>query len=284
MSTGLSVRQKLMIPIAVSRPRFWMYLLGPALIGIASQPDPAAWILQWQHALFVLVWTLPANVFLYGCNDLADADTDDLNAKKEGYEHKLRQQERRMLHVWIAACVLSVVGSAALLQSPATLMWTALFLVLGAAYSLPPIRFKARPFLDCLSNVLYVLPGFAVAASSGLSPSLAVVIGAWAWSASMHVFSAIPDIVPDRSAGIRTTAVVLGMHKTLLFCAGLWAVAAFSALSVPALGWAALAAVVYPGIALALASRRSPDVFAVYTKMPLLNTLVGGILFWAIIV
>lgn len=283
MSTGLSVRQKLLVPIAISRPRFWMYLFGPALIGVASQPDPAAWILQWEHILFVLVWTLPANVFLYGCNDLADADTDDLNAKKEGYEHKLRQQERRMLQVWIAACVFSVAGSAALLQSAATLMWTSLFLVLGAAYSLPPIRFKARPFLDCLSNVLYVLPGFAVAASSGLSPSLAVIIGAWAWSASMHVFSAIPDIVPDRSAGIRTTAVVLGVRGTLMFCTLLWSIAAVSALYVPALGWAAVAAFVYPVIALVLALKRAPNVFAAYTKMPLLNTLVGAVLFWAVV-
>jgi lycopene elongase/hydratase (dihydrobisanhydrobacterioruberin-forming) len=71
--------------IAISRPRFWMYLLGPYLIGYAlavsfhgtEYPYGLSYIF-----LFLLLFTLPANLFLYGINDMYDGDTDRENPKK----------------------------------------------------------------------------------------------------------------------------------------------------------------------------------------------------------
>ena len=42
----------------------------------------------------------------------------------------------------------------------------------------------------------------------------------------MHTFSAIPDIEPDRRAGIRTTATVLGPRRAAAYCATVWLLAA----------------------------------------------------------
>jgi len=44
----------------------------------------------------------------------------------------------------------------------------------------------------------------------GRTPPIAALAGAWLWAMGMHTFSAIPDIEPDRAAGIRTTATLLG--------------------------------------------------------------------------
>lgn len=36
--------------------------------------------------LYLLYFLFPANLLVYGVNDIADEDTDILNAKKQGYE------------------------------------------------------------------------------------------------------------------------------------------------------------------------------------------------------
>jgi 4-hydroxybenzoate polyprenyltransferase len=105
--------------------------------------------------------------------------------------------------------------------------WLAGFLALATAYSAPPLRLKTRPPLDSVSNVLYVLPGAAAyVALAGSQPPLLAVFAGWAWTMGMHTFSAIPDIVPDRRAGLRTTATLLGERATLAYCGACWLLAA----------------------------------------------------------
>ena len=65
--------------LRVSRPRFWMYLLGPFMIALAAtslRPPVEVWLLG-------LYLTLPANLLIYGVNDLFDVETDRLNPKKQ---------------------------------------------------------------------------------------------------------------------------------------------------------------------------------------------------------
>lgn len=265
--------------VAISRPRFWLYLAGPALVGLAVSGRPLAALMQWQGLLFVLAWTLPANLFLYGVNDLADADTDAENPKKDGYERRLRPTDERLLTIGACAGMAALAGSALLTQSLGAIAWTAVFLILGVCYSLPPQRFKAQPFADSASNILYVAPGLAAAAAVGVPAPLVVIIAAWAWAAGMHLFSAIPDIEPDRRAGLHTTAVVLGRQDSLLLCLALWFVADQVALNL-GLSATGVIGLAYPLLAIALVARPEASVFAVYRWMPLLNTLVGAVLFW----
>ena len=71
--------------LKTSRPRFWIYLIGPILIAFAASG------LQFSPLLILLglYATLPANLLIYGVNDIFDRDTDALNAKKSGYERRL---------------------------------------------------------------------------------------------------------------------------------------------------------------------------------------------------
>ncbi len=266
--------------LAVSRPRFWLYVVGPALIGLAVAPEPMSLLRHASTWFALLSWTLPANLLLYGVNDVCDHDTDTLNEKKGAYEIRLQQSLHRRLLMGIGIGGMFIAAAALATASRAYALWTLLFLALAVAYSAPPLRFKRHPVIDSLSNILYIVPGFAMASLSGLSPTAAVVIGGWSWSAAMHLFSAIPDIAPDAASGLRTTAVVAGHRRALLLTAVLWVIAAASVWFVPGLHLVPWLAVAYPLLSLALLTKPASAVFQAYRWMPLLNAAIGCALFW----
>ncbi len=265
-----------------SRPRFWMYTLGPFILGSFAGATNAT---AFTHPIFwigLLAWTLPLNLFLYGVNDLADHDTDQHNPKKKGYEHLLGRQQQPILK---AAIIVALVIVLPFLHSLAPL-WAQAFLWLHMflcwAYSMLPIRFKARPFVDAASNLLYALPGFyAYFTLGGTHFSPLLFLAACCWCAAMHAFSAIPDIAADKKAHLKTTAVVLGEQKTLSFCALLYLLAAI--LSFPYLSILGLVfGVIYQGLIWQARSKKQ-TVFSVYKVFPLVNAFVGFILTMAIL-
>ncbi len=256
--------------LALSRPRFWLYLAGPVLVGVASAAEGVADLLSPAAAASFAYFLVPANVFLYGVNDVFDADADAENPKKEGREVRWRGDPG----VAAAVGASGLLGLAVFAVVPRVAWpWLAGFFVLGAAYSAPPARLKTRPPLDSASNGLYVLPGAAAyAAVAGTHPPAFAVVGGWLWTMGMHTFSAIPDVEPDRAAGIRTTATVLGEARAFGYCAGVWALAAaaFAALDYR-LG---LLLSVYPLLAAGVyASDVSVD--RAYWWFPAVNAAVG---------
>jgi 4-hydroxybenzoate polyprenyltransferase len=255
-----------------SRPRFWLYLAGPVLVGLAYGADgPAELVTPMTVALF-LYFLVPANAYLYGVNDVFDADADAENPKKEGREVRYRGEPLAVA----ATAVSGAAGLALLFVVPTPAVpWFAGFLLLATAYSVPPFRLKTTPLLDSLSNGLYVLPGAgAYVVVAGTAPPTAALVGAWLWTMAMHTFSAIPDVEPDRRAGIRTTATVLGERGALAYCAVVWllAAAAFAALS-PRAG--ALIAI-YPAFVGVVAAGVAVD--RAYWWFPAINTVVGMVL------
>ena len=259
--------------LKLSRPRFWLYLAGPVLVGVAFGARSPADLLAASGVALFAYFLLPANVFLYGVNDVYDADVDAENPKKE--EREVRYGGQRFV-------VAAVVASGALIAVPAAvappiaLPWLVAFLLLGTEYSAPPLRFKTTPFLDSLSNGLYVLPGAAAyAAVAGEQPPALAVAAGWLWSMAMHTFSAVPDIEPDRRAGVRTTATLLGERGAYAYCAVCWtlAAAAFAALD-----WRAGALLgAYPVVCAAVAlSEVAVD--RAYWYFPAINAVVGAAL------
>ncbi|WP_336025234.1 prenyltransferase [Halobellus salinisoli] len=259
--------------LTLSRPRFWFYLAGPVVVGVAYGAETTTDLFTPATLGLFAYFLLPANVFLYGVNDVFDADVDVDNPKKD--EREARWRGDSVVAVLIAASTLS--GVAAFAVAP-FVAWPYLlgFFLLGLQYSAPPLRFKTTPFLDSLSNGLYILPGAAAyAAVAGAHPPVAAVAGAWLWTMGMHTFSAIPDIEPDREAGIRTTATYLGERRTLAYCLVCWLAAALAfALVDIRLG---VLLVAYPALVFAI-YRADVDVERAYWWYPLVNTAVGALL------
>jgi 4-hydroxybenzoate polyprenyltransferase len=259
----------------LSRPRFWLYLAGPVAVGVVYAADSPAEFFQ-PLALALFVWFLiPANLFLYGVNDIFDVDIDEENPKKGegGREVQYTGDGIVVMVVYLAGAVGTLFGFALTVQGIYAL---AAFYVLAVEYSAPPLRFKTTPFLDSLSNGLYVLPGVvAYIAIARESPPLLAVAGGWLWTMGMHTFSAVPDIEPDREAGIATTATVLGERWTLVYCGAVWlAAAVLMGLLHPFLG-----AVfgVYPVLTV-LFALSSVSVDRAYWWFPVINTVAGATL------
>ena len=258
--------------LRLSRPRFWPYLAGPVVVGVAYAADGTGELFAPIAIALFAYFLLPANVFLYGVNDIFDADIDVENPKKE--EKEVRYHGESLVPVLVVGSgllglafvpFLPLVGGVGML----------LFLCLALEYSAPPFRFKTTPFLDSVSNGLYVLPGVvAYTALAGELPPVAAIGGAWLWAMGMHTFSAIPDIEPDREAGIETTATRLGETYTYAYCAGCW------------LGAAAVFGTVHPFFAVVLGvyplfvagiATAAVDVDRAYWWFPALNTVVGAL-------
>ncbi|ESS11887.1 MAG: lycopene elongase [uncultured archaeon A07HR60] len=257
----------------LSRPRFWLYLAGPVVVGVTYAAGSVAELFSVPALLLFGYFVFPANVLLYGVNDVFDADIDISNPKKGGREARWRGNR---------AALWSVIGSAAVglvtvaVTPPVAWPYLAGFFLLAVGYSAPPLRFKTSPGLDSLSNGLYILPGAAAyAAIAGSHPPLAALAGAWLWTMGMHTFSAIPDIEPDRTAGIQTTATVLGKRLTYVYCFIIWTLAAvgFAALD-PRMG---LLIGVYP-VFVAVVVGRSVSVDRAYWWFPAVNTGIGTVL------
>ena len=259
--------------LTLSRPRFWLYLAGPIAVAVPFGVDtPDALFTVTTVGLFAY-FLLPANVLLYGINDVFDADVDTENPKKEGREARWRS-DPVVTGVVAASGFLGVVTFA--LAPRVAWPYLAGFFALAVEYSAPPFRFKTTPIADSVSNGLYILPGAAAyAAVAGAHPPLAAVAGAWLWTMGMHTFSAIPDIKPDRAAGIRTTATFLGKRRTFVYCLACWlAAAVVFALVDPRIG---VLLVAYPAVVFAV-YRSDVDVARAYWWYPVFNTVIGTLL------
>jgi 4-hydroxybenzoate polyprenyltransferase len=259
-----------------------MYCVGPYLIGIgASTYFNTAVVRNSDIIYWLLFFTLPANLFIYGLNDIADSDTDVFNQKKGTYEAKVEQGEKKII-VW-ASVVLLLPFIPLFIRSSSTELWAlVVFLALGALYSLPPVRLKARPIIDSLSNgPLYTMAGImGYAAAGGHTVLLLPYLGAALWASTMHLYSAIPDIEADTKAGIRTSATVLGARNSLFVCMCSYLLIAFL-LCISGYGLLSLLAVPYLVlIGLSFRSQeRSASVFSIYKIYPYVTYCVGALVY-----
>ncbi len=268
----------------VSRPRFWLYLGGTYLIGYTIGVTV---INQFINPFFILnlfFFLLPANIFLYGVNDYYDEDTDIFNPKKEDKEYRVTSRDRRLLLVLIISSL--VIGLLLLLFQPDNIarLIFGIFLLLSFLYSAKPIRFKARPFADFISNFLYVMP--AILAFYQLRffvPPFLPLFAAFMWTSAMHLFSAIPDIGADKKANITTTAVLIGAIPSLALCFAFWLT--FSLILVVITPWNPpwnLLTLVYPLIPLYLLIRPKASIDKIYWLYPYWNAIFGLWLFFTL--
>jgi len=277
--------QTLRFLVNISRPRFWLYLAGPFLFGTVLGATTVTDLISVQFFAWFLFFLLPANLFLYGINDRYDADTDKFNKKKGTKEHLLHVREQRTLVVALAASVALYAVAFTYLAITGQTLLSALLLILlalSAGYSVPPIRFKARPVLDMLSNTLYALPGFfGYALYTGQAPSVPAIIAATCWVCAMQLYSAIPDIAADMKAKLTTTAIVLGERGSLVLCTALWLV---FALIVSGAGFGVFGALAFMYVALPLIPLFIPAVSVewLYWRFPWITGTLGLLFWWYI--
>jgi len=265
----------------ISRPRFWVYVLGTFLVGLSASGNLLSLSLN-EYLLagvLFLFFTYPANILIYGVNDIFDYETDKHNPKKIEYEELVTPTDQKKLtkHIlfWVIPFVVLVLWMQVL---PAIIF--GIFLLCSVFYSAWPIRAKIHPPFDIIfSSLIYITPGvlgFLVAGGNMISWQGAIAGLLWAFA--MQTYSAVPDIQADTTAGIKTLATVLGAQGSLWFCGITYVLSAI--LAHQFIGWLAIIfASVYVGLVVYTALRPR-QAFLVYKKFPWVNTVSGMILFF----
>jgi 4-hydroxybenzoate polyprenyltransferase len=239
----------------ISRPVLWINTVGPATVGMWLAGDLFAW-----GALPILLWlTLPFNLLIYGVNDVFDQETDAKNPRKGSLEGaRIDPSEVRPLVLGVIVTNALFLVYAVLFAPFSATAWMLLYTLLFLGYSVPPARFKARPYLDSLSNAAYAFPLVFVPLALGEGLVWPAALGLMAWSAAKHTFDAVQDVDEDRGVGITTTAVRLGPGGVVLWSGALWTLATvcFALVSVPV---ALVNAVIAGALLYALGKNPTPE-------------------------
>jgi len=148
---------------------------------------------------------------VYIVNQIADRESDRANEKLFLVSHGVISTKA----AWVETVILILVSFALgfiYLPRPFIII-LALSAALGAAYSLKPLRLKARPVLDTASNavgngILNTLAGWAAigAPLDGVERLLPYPFAV----AGVHLATTIADIPGDRENSLRTSGTVLG--------------------------------------------------------------------------
>jgi homogentisate phytyltransferase / homogentisate geranylgeranyltransferase len=174
-----------------------------------------------------LLWTLVAalgvNVFIVGINQLEDVEIDRVN--KPFLPLAAGELTRRQAIAIVAvAAVLPVV--LALTQGPVELAGVVSALLVGVAYSSPPLRLKRFPTLAslCISGVrgIVVNLGVFLHFSGGeiVGPVWALTLFVLPFSFAIAVLKDVPDAEGDRRFQIATFTLTLGPQRAVALAMG----------------------------------------------------------------
>jgi len=271
--------------IKISRPRFWLYLAGTFMVGYAFGISNIRDFYSLSFIVPFILLLIPANIFIYGINDIADRDTDRINPKKDDKkEIRTKEKELRKLKIIVFLSMFSLFSLLFFVDIIGIFLLLT-FIILGAGYSVRPLRFKSKPFLDFISNSFYILPGIiGYYISSGLIAPLIVWVLGLSWTGAMHLFSAIPDIEPDKKSRILTSAVLFGHRNSLLFCIMLWSFFILSLIILEVNILLIILSMIYIIIPLILMFMDEEKVIKAYWYYPYINGILGMIFFFYAII
>jgi 1,4-dihydroxy-2-naphthoate octaprenyltransferase len=157
-------------------------------------------------------------------------------------------------------------------------------MILGILYSLPPFKFKARPFLDLLSNAVgYGVVAFCVGWCSygKFSKSALLYAIPYFWAVGgVFINTTIPDIEGDKKSKEITIAVFLGEKVAYFLAIGFIFVVLISGILLK--DWIAQIAggVALPLFILAGIKQRNKECFLSIRMGGAILALLVGIKFW----
>jgi 4-hydroxybenzoate polyprenyltransferase len=199
--------------LQVSRPGLWFQTVWLYLLPTAGRPE----LLESGRFWLGLAWVCyPLNLLVYGWNDIVDQEVDRLNPRKGSWIFGARGTPAQLARLprWIALVIVASSLSLAFLE-PRTILLVVGMVGLNAAYNAPRRGLRSRPPLELLNQLGYLL---VLPLGSWLNEIPAVPWSAVGYLALFcthaHLIGEVMDVAPDREAGRRTTATVLGVRAT----------------------------------------------------------------------
>ena len=213
--------------VLVSRPWFWPVSWVPAYLGTVLAGH--AWLPAPEDAGRAMVALLVLGPLIWGAvlaqNDLHDLRSDRANPRKATAPLVTGAVSARRLQRWYYGIAAAAVGCA-LYVGPLFVAGVAGVLVLGWAYSVPPLRLKTRPGWDVAVNALVVGvvspgAGWAITRAPWEFPWQFAVIGVL-FAAALYVPTTVTDLAADTGAGDTTFAVRFGARFAYRIGVVLW--------------------------------------------------------------
>ena len=221
--TGNRLRATATSLLAASRPVSWIN----TAFGFAAAYLLTTGRIDATFIVGTIFFLIPYNVAMYGINDVFDYESDLANPRKGGLQGAVldRAAHRTTLIAAVALCVPFVVWLI-LVGNPLSWLVLAVSLFAVAAYSVPGLRFKERPFLDSItSSTHFVSPavyGLVLAGATWTPALFALLVAFFLWGIGSHAFGAVQDVVPDRIGRIRSVATAIGAAATVRFAMVAW--------------------------------------------------------------
>lgn len=266
--------------IKISRPRFWLYEAATfGLVGTVGALQGLSFFSDWRYWIFALYFLIPANILIYGINDIFDYETDKLNPKKGdgAYEALVPPERQRSLWKWI---LLTNIPFFFFVPHSIELILSFLaFVFFASFYSAKPIRAKAKPFIDSLFSAgHYVATGvFGYYLAGGIAFPTVGVIAGMLWAVAMHAYSAVPDIKADLGAGLHTIAIMIGEKRTIALCWFFYALAGYLVRDIIPVA-SVIGVLTFSYFMWRSHRAKTPEaLFKLYTYFPLINTVIGAL-------
>lgn len=208
--------QQILFYLKVSRPGLWFATLWLYLLPTSQMSS------IWESPVFwygFIYACFPLNFMVYGWNDIVDRATDALNPRKDSFWFGAQGSEQQLKQLWLPILIVQVLFYPLLIWIGGWKIVLVLlaFLVVNALYNLPKNGLRTLPPLDLLAQLGYLL---IVPLSIWINDTAALPWQTYAYlflfSMQSHLIGQVMDIVPDKAAGRRTTATILGIKKTKL--------------------------------------------------------------------
>jgi lycopene elongase/hydratase (flavuxanthin-forming) len=213
-----ALRPELVFLLQASRPGLWLTAIWFYLLPL-GQRDVFHSVAFWLGALYV---SFPMGLLLYGWNDIVDYEADRLNPRKGTFLFGARgtPEQLRRLPLRIALVQAPFVVAFSFLAGAKMLLCFAGMIAAAALYNWPRYGFRARPPLEILNQAGYLFVFLLSSWMNGVAllPWAAMLFGAL-FAMHSHVFGQVMDLEPDRTAGRRTTATVIGRVPAKLLMA-----------------------------------------------------------------
>jgi 4-hydroxybenzoate polyprenyltransferase len=225
---------------AVSRPWFWPVSWVPAYLGTVLAGH--AWLPARDDAARSVVALLVLGPLIWGAvlaqNDLHDLPSDRSNPRKAGAPLVTGAVAAERLRRWYYGIAVAAVGSAVVV-GPLFVLGVVGVLVLGWAYSVPPLRLKTRPGWDVAVNAVVVgvvspVAGWSITRPPWAFPWPFGLIGLL-FAAALYLPTTVTDLVADAGAGDTTFAVRFGPRFAHRLGIALWTAALVFSLACAAL-------------------------------------------------
>jgi len=201
--------------LKVSRPglwfaTLWLYLLPTSQMDIWDKP--AFWF-----GLFYVCF--PLNFLVYGWNDIVDQETDAVNPRKDTFWFGALGTADQLEDLWKPMVIVQLLFYPPLIYYGGLkmLILLAAFLLINGLYNLPKHGLRSRPPLELLCQIGYLLVApLSIFVNDTEMLPWTTFFYLLLFAVQSHLIGEVMDIEPDRKAGRKTTATILGIKKTKL--------------------------------------------------------------------